>query len=51
MIKTEKKYWVNAYQVRGGGKHKTFTISILNIGIMFILYKNIPSIEFYKLTK
>jgi len=37
MIKTEKKYWVNAYQTRGGGRHKTLTFSFLNIGIMFIL--------------
>lgn len=34
MIKTEKKYWVNGYQIRGGW-FKTLNLSILSYGVMF----------------
>lgn len=34
MKTTEKKYWRNGYQLRGGWFH-TLNISLLNIGIMF----------------
>lgn len=33
MIKTEKKYWVNGHQVRGGWFH-TYTISLWNYGLL-----------------
>jgi hypothetical protein len=33
MKKTEKRYWVNGHQVRGGWFH-TFNFQIFNIGIM-----------------
>lgn len=54
MKKTEKKYWVNGLQTRGGN-YKTFTISIGNIGIMFdnkfkvYFYKLVPYIKYESL--
>ena len=49
MIKTEKKHWVNGYQIRGG-YFKTFNLSIFNRGVMFS-YPVAKKIEvrFYKL--
>ena len=49
MKTTEQKHWVNGYQVRGNGIHKTFTLNIFNLGVMFIKYKNTYSIDLFKL--
>jgi len=34
MIKTEKKHWVNGYQVRGTD-FKTYIFNIKSLGVMF----------------
>jgi hypothetical protein len=34
LINTAKKHWVNGYQERGGGKHKTFALSLGNYAVM-----------------
>ena len=48
MKKTEKKYWLNGYHVRGKN-FRTIAMNIGNIGIM--LYGNglLVKISFYKL--
>lgn len=56
---TERKYWINGYQTRAGGKFKTLAISIFNLGIMICwgwkcnpkgYYKRFfPNFVFYKL--
>jgi len=53
MEKTEKKYWVNGHQVRGGFFH-TFNFSIFNIGMMIsygcaICKNGTIHLNFYKL--
>lgn len=34
LINTTKKHWVNGYQERAGGKHKTLAISLGNYALM-----------------
>lgn len=46
MRQTEKKYWVNGYQIRGKNR-KFWTFSIGNLGIMVLNFY--PVIEFYSL--
>jgi len=49
IFKTEKKHWVNGYQIRGKN-FKTLNLSLFNYGVMFsgrILLK--AKISFYKL--
>jgi len=36
MEKTEKKYWINGYEVRAGW-FRTINFNLWNIGIMFVL--------------
>jgi hypothetical protein len=51
MITTEKKYWQNGYQIRGG-HFKSLALSFLNLAIMFCWTKKergIITISFYKL--
>ena len=52
MEKTEKKYWVNGHQVRGGYFH-SFTMSLFFIGIMLSYNSKTKNtyLSFYKLTK
>ena len=53
MIKTEKKHWVNGYQIRGG-YFKTYTFNIKSLGVMFCINgHNIFKswLSFYKLIK
>lgn len=50
MKTTERKYWVNGWQVRGNGfgwrKHYCLTFSLFNIGV---LISSNPSLEVFKL--
>ena len=49
MYKTEKKYWVNGYQIRGKG-FWTYTLSIGWLGIMICRpFRNVEIVNFYKL--
>ena len=53
MRKTEKQFWVNGYQERERGRHKTLAMQINNLGIMIVFHTlhKIPKffIHFYKL--
>ena len=49
MKTTEKKHWVNGYQIRGG-YFKTLNLSVLNYGLMFSYpIFNKLKVKFYKL--
>lgn len=47
MTTTERKHWVNGYQVRGKG-FKTITLSLGSIGLMVSGYY-VPSVKLFKL--
>lgn len=47
MKKTEKRHWVNGYQVRGGW-HKTLSLSSFNYAVMFSWGRGLV-VELYKL--
>jgi hypothetical protein len=51
MIQTEKRYWRNGYQVRGGW-FKTLALSLFCYGVIINNTKNtgVYEINFYKLT-
>lgn len=58
LLPTERKYWLNGYQVRAGGKFKTLALSFFNLAIMICWgwkytdagYKRfLPNFVFYKL--
>jgi hypothetical protein len=53
LINTSKKHWMNGYQERGGGKHKTFALSLGNYALMLCwgkIYKGKWQVNFYKLS-
>lgn len=50
MIETEKRYWVNGYQIRGGW-FKTYTFSLFGYGVLIAWgRKTKPKIVLYSLT-
>ena len=53
MYKTEKKYWVNGKMCFGGGRYKTYSISLKNYAVMFcwsLTSFRKSGIYFYQLT-
>ncbi len=48
MRKTERKHWVNGYQIRGGW-HKTLAFSVGNLAVLLAWGRNLPKIELFLL--